>query len=78
MALGADVYTDVDLDDHSQTAAIDIMQHINLAKWPDLIIVAPVTANTISQIACGFGNNLLTETLLASRVPVYLAPAMNI
>lgn len=75
MALGADVYTDI--KSNQEISNKEIMQHINLAKWPDLVVIAPISANTISKIAYGLGDNLLTATILASNAPVYLVPAMN-
>ena len=57
--------------------AKDALTHINLARWPDLIIIAPLSANTLAKIAGGFADNLLTSTILATTKPVYLVPAMN-
>ncbi len=51
--------------------------HIDLARWADVFIVAPASANTISSIANGLGNNLLLSTILAYDKPIYLVPAMN-
>jgi phosphopantothenoylcysteine decarboxylase/phosphopantothenate--cysteine ligase len=51
--------------------------HIALAERPDLIIVAPCTANTMAKLANGIADNLLTGALLATKKPVLLAPAMN-
>ncbi|MFH1928509.1 MAG: bifunctional phosphopantothenoylcysteine decarboxylase/phosphopantothenate--cysteine ligase CoaBC [Chloroflexota bacterium] len=53
------------------------MTHIALSERADVIIVAPVTANTIAKLAHGLADNLLTATILATRAPVLLAPAMN-
>lgn len=52
-------------------------EHIALAERPDLVVVAPATANTLAKIAHGIADNLLTSVLLATRKPVLLAPAMN-
>ncbi len=52
-------------------------EHIALAQRPDLIVVAPATANTMAKIAHGMADNLLTDTLLATDKPILLAPAMN-
>ena len=52
-------------------------EHIALSDWPDQIVVAPATANTIAKIVCGIADNLLTATLLASRKPIAVAPVMN-
>ncbi len=56
------------------------IEHISLAKWADVFVVAPATANTISKIACGIADNLLTTVLMASpqKTKVIFAPAMNI
>lgn len=53
------------------------VEHISLAKWADLILVAPATANTIAKIRFGLADNMLTTVLLARRSPLVLAPAMN-
>ncbi len=53
------------------------MSHIELARWPDLIVLAPATANTLAKLAHGFADNLLTTLCLATRAPILLAPAMN-
>ncbi|HWN82560.1 MAG TPA: bifunctional phosphopantothenoylcysteine decarboxylase/phosphopantothenate--cysteine ligase CoaBC, partial [Candidatus Udaeobacter sp.] len=53
------------------------LQHIRLAQSPDLIIVAPATANLIAKTAQGVADDLLTALLLARTAPVLLAPAMN-
>jgi len=53
------------------------MGHIELARWADLIMIAPASANTIARLAHGQADDLLTTTALASDAPLYLAPAMN-
>lgn len=53
------------------------MGHIELAKWGDLILIAPATANTIARIAHGFADDLLSTLCLASDSPIAIAPAMN-
>jgi phosphopantothenoylcysteine decarboxylase / phosphopantothenate---cysteine ligase len=53
------------------------MQHIELARWADLIIVAPASANTIAKLAQGRADNLLTTLCLASQAIKCFAPAMN-
>jgi phosphopantothenoylcysteine decarboxylase/phosphopantothenate--cysteine ligase len=53
------------------------MGHIELARWADLILIAPATANLMAQLAGGSAENLLTTVCLASDAPVVLAPAMN-
>ncbi|MEB6196286.1 bifunctional phosphopantothenoylcysteine decarboxylase/phosphopantothenate--cysteine ligase CoaBC [Mammaliicoccus sciuri] len=54
------------------------IQHITLADWADAVIVAPATANTISKLANGLADNMVTSTLLATTAPVFIAPAMNV
>ncbi len=51
--------------------------HIELGEWADLLVIAPLTANTLGKLACGMADNLLTNTVLASTCPMLLAPAMN-
>ncbi len=53
------------------------MGHIELARWPDAIVVAPATANFIEQLARGSADDLLTTLALATDKPVFVAPAMN-
>ncbi|WP_017651302.1 bifunctional phosphopantothenoylcysteine decarboxylase/phosphopantothenate--cysteine ligase CoaBC [Fortiea contorta] len=51
--------------------------HIHLGENADLLVIAPMTANTLAKLAWGMADNLLTNTVLASTCPVLLAPAMN-
>ena len=51
--------------------------HIELGEWADVIVIAPLTANTLAKLAYGMADNLLTNNVLASTCPVLLAPAMN-
>jgi phosphopantothenoylcysteine decarboxylase / phosphopantothenate---cysteine ligase len=51
--------------------------HIELARWPDAVLIAPATANLISRMAHGLCDDLATTVLLATRAPIILAPAMN-
>jgi phosphopantothenoylcysteine decarboxylase/phosphopantothenate--cysteine ligase len=53
------------------------MEHIDLGRDADAIVVAPATANTLAKIRLGLADNLLTATALARRCPLLLAPAMN-
>ena len=53
------------------------MGHIELARWADLILVAPASANFMSRLAQGEGSDLLSTLCLASTAPIALAPAMN-
>ena len=52
-------------------------EHVALAEWADVALVAPATANTLAKMRWGLADSLLTETLLATRAPVVVAPAMN-
>ncbi|MGL6025536.1 MAG: bifunctional phosphopantothenoylcysteine decarboxylase/phosphopantothenate--cysteine ligase CoaBC, partial [Vibrio sp.] len=58
-------------------AAEASMGHIELAKWADLVLLAPATADLIARIAAGMGNDLLSTLILATDAPVMVAPAMN-
>ncbi len=69
---GHPVHTE--LFDPAQEAGMD---HISLARWADLILVAPATANAIARLAQGMADDLLSTLCLAARVPIALAPAMN-
>lgn len=53
------------------------MEHIDLARWADLILVAPASANFLARLANGMADDLLTTLCLATKAPVHLAPAMN-
>ncbi|WP_370931340.1 bifunctional phosphopantothenoylcysteine decarboxylase/phosphopantothenate--cysteine ligase CoaBC [Bartonella sp. DGB1] len=55
----------------------ETIPHINLARWADLIIIAPATANRLAKMAHGFCDDLASSITLASKVPILLAPAMN-
>ncbi len=54
------------------------MDHISLSRWADVVIVAPITANTISKLAQGTTDDLASTVILASNKQIYLAPAMNV
>jgi len=54
------------------------MDHISLSRWADLILVAPITANTISKLSSGSSDDLASTVILASNKEIYLAPAMNV
>ncbi len=64
------IYTDI-----SETK--QKMLHINLSRKNDILVVCPATANTIAKFANGYGNNLASNTLLASNKPIFFIPAMN-
>jgi len=69
---GHRVYTDM-FDAEAESA----MDHIELARWADLMIVAPASANFIAKMRDGYADNLLLTLCLASKQPVAIAPAMN-
>ncbi|WP_281248978.1 flavoprotein, partial [Collinsella vaginalis] len=55
----------------------DPIHHISLAQEADLVLVAPATANVIAKMAAGIADDLLSTTLLATKAPILVAPAMN-
>ncbi|SVC38069.1 uncharacterized protein METZ01_LOCUS290923, partial [marine metagenome] len=56
----------------------DWSNHVELGKWADLMIIAPVTARTMSKMAMGECDNLLLATYLSAECPIYFAPAMDL
>ncbi len=60
--------------DPGQEAAMD---HISLARWADMILIAPATANFIAKLANGLADDLLSTLCLAAEAPIAVAPAMN-
>ena len=54
------------------------MDHISLSRWANAVLVAPITANTISKVASGNAEDLASTVLLASNKQIFLAPAMNV
>ncbi|MDD6920179.1 MAG: bifunctional phosphopantothenoylcysteine decarboxylase/phosphopantothenate--cysteine ligase CoaBC [Eubacteriales bacterium] len=54
------------------------VEHIELAKWADVFLVAPATANTIAKLSYGIADNMLTTVFLASKCKKIIAPAMNV
>ncbi len=52
--------------------------HVDLGLWADLMLIAPVTANTLAKMVIGLCDNLLTTTYLSAKCPVYFAPAMDL
>ena len=64
-----------DLFDAGEEGEID---HIGLADWAELVLVAPVTANLMAKMAHGLADDLVSTVLLATRAPVLIAPAMNV
>ena len=53
------------------------MNHIELARWADLVLVAPASADFMARLVCGMANDLLATLCLATTVPIKIAPAMN-
>ena len=52
--------------------------HVDLGSWADLMVIAPATANTISDLVSGKGNSFLLTTFLSCNAPVFVAPAMDL
>ena len=69
---GYPVHTDL-LDYSDET----IMGHIKLARWADVTLIAPASADFIADICSGNANNVLTAVCLVSNTPIFIAPAMN-
>ncbi len=69
---GSPVHTEL-LDTQAEAA----MDHISLARWADLVLVAPASAHFLARLACGMADNLLTTLCLATCAPIAVAPAMN-
>ncbi len=60
------------------TDAEAAMGHIELARWPNLILIAPATADIIARLAAGMANDLLSTLCLATKAPTAIAPSMNV
>jgi phosphopantothenoylcysteine decarboxylase/phosphopantothenate--cysteine ligase len=69
---GQAVYTSL-LDEQAEAA----MGHIELARWADVVLIAPATADIMARLAHGLAGDLLTTLCLATEAPIVLAPAMN-
>ncbi|MGX2028985.1 bifunctional phosphopantothenoylcysteine decarboxylase/phosphopantothenate--cysteine ligase CoaBC [Methylocaldum gracile] len=69
---GNPVHTEL-LDTGEESA----MGHISLARWADLVLIAPATADFIAKLRIGLGDDLLSTVCLATRAPIAFAPAMN-
>jgi phosphopantothenoylcysteine decarboxylase/phosphopantothenate--cysteine ligase len=52
-------------------------EHIDWARWPDIVLVAPATAQTLARLAHGFADDFVSTVALATRAPIVVAPAMN-
>lgn len=72
VASGNPVYTDL-----WEAADRSPLVHVQLARLADLVLIAPATADTLGRLAHGLADNLLILTVLATRAPVLLAPAMH-
>jgi len=66
--------TEIDLlDPHHETT----MDHIQLARWADVVLIAPASAECLANLACGHAHDLLATVCLATNAKIALAPAMN-
>ncbi len=65
------VYTSV-MDEHSWN------NHVDLGLWADLMLIAPLTANTMAKLSIGLADNIISACYLSARCPVFLAPAMDL
>ncbi len=62
---------------HTKTDTPTMCNHIAYAQWADICILAPASANTLAKLAYGIADTLIVQTLLATKAPILLAPAMN-
>jgi phosphopantothenoylcysteine synthetase/decarboxylase len=72
VAAGEGVHTEETWWEHSGK-----VEHVGLARWADLVLVAPATADAMARVAVGLGDDLLSATILAGAKKVLWAPAMN-
>ena len=70
------VFTDLWTNNQSSDSVIST-QHIDLANWADVLVIAPASANTIAKLAYGISDNLLAVVALATTRPIILAPTMD-
>ena len=63
-------------EDHNSTVSSNF-KHLDLAKWADIILVSPCTANFMNKLANGHGDDLLSTICLRFTKKIYIAPAMN-
>ncbi len=70
------VFTDLWTSNQSSNSDIST-QHIDLANWADVLVIAPASANTIAKLTYGISDNLLTIVSLATTRPIILAPTMD-
>ncbi len=64
--------------DFWESSGIEGIEHITLADWADVLVVAPATADTLSKMVIGAADTPLLATILATKAPVLVAPAMNV
>ena len=69
---------DVSVEEHQVLGEGVWNNHVELALWADIMLIAPATANTLSKMASGTCDNLLLATYLSAKCPVYFAPAMDL
>ena len=72
VAAGSPVHTDATWWERSGR-----VEHVSLARWADLVLIAPATADSMARAAIGLGDDLLSATILAGAKRVLWAPAMN-
>jgi len=72
IAAGGGIHTDVTWWERSGH-----VEHVSLARWADLVLIAPATADSMARTAIGLGDDLLSATILAGAKKVLWAPAMN-
>lgn len=72
IAAGCSVHTDTTWWEHSGR-----VEHVSLARWADLVLVTPATADAMARAAIGLGDDLISATILAGAKKVLWAPAMN-
>lgn len=66
------------LNDYFKPDTGEWNNHVEVGLWADLMLIAPVSANTLAKMAAGLCNNLLTAIYLSAKCPVYFAPAMDL
>lgn len=65
------------IDEDEWDSSVSGVLHINLAKWADILLVAPATSNTIGKFVNGITDNLVLSIMRAYAGKIYIAPAMN-
>jgi phosphopantothenoylcysteine decarboxylase / phosphopantothenate---cysteine ligase len=71
------ITTNAVISDMFETQAEHRINHIAMSEIADVVVIAPATANVIAKIACGMADEMLTSTVLATRAPVIIVPAMH-